>query len=103
MNLEAPDTSVILMERPLAFACRPANRRGVFADIRAAQAVADYFTAVELAPEHLSCVMEDLCYAVRTLPRRSPTRSCPAFMRRTERALFKTNADTAKAVSRVSA
>ena len=28
-----------------------------------------YFTAVELAPEHLSCVMEDLCYAVRTLPR----------------------------------
>ena len=33
------------------------------------EAVADYFTAVELAPEHLSCVMEDLCYAVRTLPR----------------------------------
>lgn len=41
----------------------------LFADIRAAQAVADYFTAAELAPEHLSCVMEDLCHAVRTLPR----------------------------------
>ena len=55
-----------------AFGVSPAVRRtdgGVFADIRAAQAVADYFTAVELAPEHLSCVMEDLCYAVRTLPR----------------------------------
>ena len=50
----------------------PAVRRtdgGAVCGHPAAQAVADYFTAVELAPEHLSCVMEDLCYAVRTLPR----------------------------------
>lgn len=41
----------------------------LFADIRAAQTVADYFTAAGLAPEHLACVMEDLCYAIRALAR----------------------------------
>ena len=70
MNLEAPVYECY--SHGAAFGVRlPSGEQpaALFADIRAAQAVADYFTAVELAPEHLSCVMEDLCYAVRTLPR----------------------------------
>ena len=70
MNLEAPVYECY--SHGAAFGVRlPSGEQtaALFADIRAAQAVADYFTAVELAPEHLSCVMEDLCSAVRTLPR----------------------------------
>ena len=75
MNLEAPVYECY--SHGAAFGVRlPSGEQtaALFADIRAAQAVADYFTAVPSAR----------CRA------RSPTRSCPAFMRRTERALFKT-------------
>lgn len=58
MNLEAPVYECY--SHGAAFGVRlPSGEQtaALFADIRAAQAVADYFTAVELAPEHLSCVM----------------------------------------------
>ena len=74
MNLEAPVYECY--SHGAAFGVRlPSGEQtaALFADIRAAQAVADYFTAVELAPKHLSCVMEEMCIRDSTCTTRRST------------------------------